>query len=258
MDGQMQQSQNKFEISNKVFWLAAILIAGAVVYFLGGLYMQMQNLPQNAPQTISISGEGKAYAKPDIAIVDFGVNTQGQKSQDVLDKNNKTMNDIISAIKGQGVDEKDIQTSGYNLSPLYSYSRDGQRVFNGYSLDQQITVKIRNFDKIGDILAAAGESGANTIGSLQFTIENPETVRADARAKAIAQAKDKAQTMVNQAGLHIVKLENISEGYGSVPAPVYGMGMANSMKDISSVVAPSIQSGQMEIDITVNLTYQVK
>jgi hypothetical protein len=155
-----------------------------------------------------------------------------------------------------GVDEKDIKTSSYNLYPVYDYPRTG-RVFVGYSLDQQISVKIRNFDKISDILDKATSEGANTISDLQFTVDDLEKSKADARKEAIEQAKAKALVLVNQAGLKIIKLTNVSEGYTSSPQPVYGMGGAvSSAKEMS--IAPDIQTGQSEISTTVYLTYRVK
>lgn len=243
------------ELSNRFFKLVTILIVGIVVSYLGTLLYEFKSLPQNYPQEISVSGEGKAYAKPDIATVNLGMNTQGLKSQDAVDKNNIVINAVVKSIKDLGVDDKDIQTILYNLAPVYDYTKKG-RVFKGYSLDQRIQVKIRNFDKISDILDKATSSGANTVGDLQFTIDNPETVKAEARAKAIAKAKQKALTLVSQAGLKIEKLVNISEEGAPGPMPLYGLG-GEIMKESVSV-APQIETGQLEVNSTVTLTYRVR
>lgn len=244
------------ELSDRFFWLAALLVVGVVLYLLIGLVYQFDNLPKNNPQQLSVSGEGKTYVKPDIALVTFGVNTQGLQSQDVVDGNNTTMNAVIAAIKKLGVADGDIQTTMYSLNPTYSYSDKGVQVFNGYSLNQQVSVKIRNFDNISAILDAATSNGANTVGSLQFTVDDPIKAEAAARAQAIAQAKEKAQDMIAGTGLQIDKLLNISEDSSSVPQPIYNGAM--SMMAAVPSVAPQIQTGQMEIDSNVTLTYLLK
>ena len=252
----MEEEIKKIEFSNRVFILVAVLIIVVAISYLGQMMYQFSSLPQNYPQEITITGEGKVFVKPDIALVSLGVKTEAKKSVDAVNKNNEKMNAIIIAVKDLGVDEKDIKTSAYNLYPVYDYTEAG-RVFIGYSLSQQISVKIRDFNKISDILDKATLEGANTIGDLQFTVDDLEKARADAREKAIEQAKAKAFVLAGQAGLRLVKLINISEGYASSPQPMYGMeGGINALKEVS--VAPDIQPGQSEINTTVYLTYRVK
>ncbi len=242
------------ELSNRFFKLISGLIVVVAVFLIGEMLYQFKSLPKNYPQEINVSGEGKAFAKPDIAMVNLGMNTQGLKSQDAVNENNKIMDAVIKSIKDLGVEDKDIQTTLYNLSPIYDYTERG-RVFKGYSLDQQISIKIRNFDKINDILDKATSNGVNTVGDLKFTIDDMEKVRAEARANAISQAKEKASTLVGQAGLKIVKLINISEGsFPPFPPPLYG----NEMGIMKESFAPQIQTGQMEVNSTVTLTYRVK
>jgi len=244
-------------MENRTFILSSVSVLVVAIFLIGFLVYSFQSLPQNAPQNIYVSGTGKAYIKPDIALVNFGVKTEAKKSQDAVDQNNTKMNAITKAIKDLGVEDKDIQTTLYNLSPVYNWTEVGGRVFTGYSLDQQITVKIRNFEKINDILDKATTAGANNVGDLQFTVDDMEKVRAEARTKAIADAKTKAQSLANESGLKLGELINVSEGYSNYPSPVYGMGGADMAKELSSV-APSIQTGQMEVNVSVNLTYKIK
>jgi uncharacterized protein YggE len=165
------------------------------------------------------------------------------------------MNAVISAVKKAGVEDKDIQTTMYNLQPVYDYTREGS-VFKGYSLDQQVSVKIRNLDKINDVMDGATSGGATTVGSLSFTVDDMEKVKSEARIKAIEQAKQKAQDLTKQSGLRLGKLINVSEGYFGSPTPMYGLGSANAIMDKVSV-APSIQTGQSEVTVSVSLTYQI-
>jgi uncharacterized protein YggE len=95
------------------------------------------------------------------------------------------------------------------------------------------------------------------VGGLQFAIDNPEKVQSEARAMAIAKAKEKLGDIASQSGLNIGKLVNVSEGYNSVPQPMYAQGLGGAMKDSASI-APQIQTGQQEVNATITLTYQVK
>lgn len=260
--------------SDKLFKIMMTVISVIGIFLAGELLYQFSALPQNQPHEITVSGEGKAYAKSDVATISFGAHTEAVKSQDAVSQNNKIMDAVISAIRGLGVAEKDIQTTLYSLQPLYNYGYPvpimapgtaggvssypvpvNRKTFNGYSLDQQISVKIRNFDNIDAILDKAAQAGANTIGQLSFTIDNIEKVQAQARAQAIMKAKEKANSMVSGTGLQLGKLVNISEGYGGYPQPLYTP-MGVMAKDSS--VAPQVQAGQMEVNSTVTLTYQVK
>ncbi len=257
------ETRHIIDLSNKMYKLPIAMMSVVAILGLGFLVYAFSALPQNAPHEIQVSGNGKAYVKPDIAMISFGMHTQAPKSQDAVNQNNTVMNAVISAIKGLGVTDKDIQTTLYQVQPVYSYQAVPMmypapvrnQVVTGYSLDQQIQVKIRNFDNINAILDAATKNGANTIGSLQFTVDDMEKVRSEARANAIMEAKEKAMSMFNSAGLHGAKIVNISEGY-NYAEPMYATGVA--MKDSAVNVAPSIQTGQEEVSVTVTLTYRVK
>lgn len=252
----MAEGTKQIDFSDKVYKLAIAIIILVAVFYSGNLFYNFQTLPQNYPQEISISGSGKVYAKPDVAVLVLGVEDKGAKISDIVKDNTSKMNKLIKDVKDSGVDEKDIQTTQYTIAPEYNWTESAGRIFIGYSLTQQITVKLRDFEKIGSILDKATTDGANAVGDLQFTIDEPESVRAEARQKAIEEAKTKAATLAKQAGLKIVKLINISEGSSSYPQPLYGKGGGVAME--SAIAAPEIQAGQLEINSTVYLTYRVR
>ena len=279
----MEQETIKF--LNKIFVLTAILVAGIVIFLLASIGYQQASLSQQDANQITVSGEGKVYAKPDVAIIDLGVTSQAKTVADVTKANTDKMNAVISAIKDLKIDEKDIQTTNYNLTPVYSDNyiiptpapipmmypsstgsggavsgtmvRTGSSL-TGYKLEQDIQVKIRDFSKVGDVLSKATASGANVVGDLQFTIDNPEQFKDQARAKAIAQAKTNAQNLAKESGVGLGKIINVYENnyitpmaYNSVSK--MGGGIADSVAP-----SPTIQPGQQEIDVTINLTYQVR
>lgn len=257
---------------NKGFKLATLLVVGILVLILGQLVYNQQVINQQNQNQITVSGEGKIYAKPDIALISLGVTTTAKTVADVTKNNTNKMNSVIDEIKKLGVDEKDIQTTNYNLSPVYeNYSipsnistgiemmypiRTGSTI-TGYRLDQNVQVKIRDFSKISDILSQTTAKGANAVGDLQFTIDDPEQFRQQARAKAIAQAKANAQNLAKSAGISLGKIINVYDGYSPVMYSTSKLGMGGAATD-SAVPAPTIQPGQQEINVTVNLTYKVR
>jgi len=123
-------------------------------------------------------------------------------------------------------------------------------------LEQDVQVKIRNFTKIGDILSQATSKGANLAGDLQFTIDNPEQFKEEARAKAIAQAKANARNLAKESGINLGKIINVYENYYPIAYNTSIKAMGGGIPDSAPV--PTIQPGQQEIDVTINLTYQVK
>ncbi|HQK63583.1 MAG TPA: SIMPL domain-containing protein [Candidatus Staskawiczbacteria bacterium] len=267
----MEEKTAKF--SNKIFVLASVLVVGTLVFFAGQMILENKSINQQNNYQISVSGEGKVYAKPDVALVSLGVTTQAETVADATKTGTEKMNAVIDGVKGLGVDEKDIQTTDYNLSPVYSQQKvlvspmvyntssafvDSTPEIVGYKLTQNVQVKIRDFTKIGDILSKATEMGSNQIGDLQFTIDNPEQFKDQARAQAIAQAKAKAESLANESGIKLGKLINVYESNYYAPSAY------NSVKSISQDAvgyggaAPTIQPGQQEVYISISLVYQVR
>ena len=246
-----------FKFLNRTFLLAAILVVGILVFFVGQMVYQNKALDIQNQNQITVSGEGKVYAKPDVAIVSLGVTTQAATVADVTKGNTDKMNAVIDAVKNLKIDEKDIQTTNYNLTPNYNWTEKQGRVFQGYTLEQDVQVKIRDFAKIGDILSQATTNGANLVGDLQFTIDNPEQLKEQARAKAIEKAKANAQNLSKESGINLGKLINVYESNYTMPT-VYNSAKAMGAGVAESAPVPTIQPGQQEIDITINLTYQVR
>lgn len=266
---------------DKVFMLTAILVVGVLVFFVGEMFLQQKTIDQQNNYQITVSGEGKVYAKPDVALVSFGVTSQAATVADATKIGTDKMNAVIESVKSLGIDEKDIQTTNYSLTPVYdnyyaaptlvptggglavssigssTIMRTGTTL-TGYKLEQNIQVKIRDFTKIGDVLSKSTANGANLVGNLQFTIDNPEQFREQARAKAIAQAKGNAQNLSKESGVRLGKIINVYENYTYPMAYSSNakLGMGGGVAESAPI--PTIQPGQQEIDVTINLTYQVK
>jgi len=206
--------------------------------------------------TIVVSGEGRAEAKPDIALLVIDVLSKGVRIDSVQDENTRKMNAVISYIKEQGIADGDIQTTSYTIRPDYDYP-DGASRFLGYLVDQQIKIKLRDFSKIGTILDQVVAKGANGVPDLRFDIDEKEELQAQARGEAIEQAQDKAKELAKQLGVDLVRISSFSENSGPYyPEPMYAR--AEMMKSASFDSAPIIEPGQTEITSNVTIVYEIK
>ncbi len=225
-----------------------------------------------APNRIfAASGEGKAVAVPDIARLSFGVITEGGKNlADLQKENTEKANHIIVYLKEGGVDEKDINTESYNISPRYQYfscppPRDKEEAVPcppseivGYSINQSIAVKIRDLNKTGDILTGVVKRGAISVSGPTFAVDDPTELQNKARAEAIAKAQEKAKAVAKAGGFRLGKLISISEGVSFLPptpAPFERFAVGKS-GDFGG--SPAIEPGSQEIRVNMTLTYEIK
>lgn len=247
--------EKQIDLSHRLYVLALVLIIVLSVSYLAKTALDYRSIPGNQSRELTVSGEGKVYVVPDIATVQLGVATEGMEISEIVQKNTEQMNKILQEVKALGVEEKDIKTTQYSLSPYYDWVK-GERIFRGYTITQQITVKIRDFTKIGSILNAGTENGATLIGDLSFGIDDPEQVRQEAREEAIAQARTKAENIAKASGLKLVKVLNVQES--SYPYYYDNLMKESGLGGAGEVQAPEIQPGQQEVTITVYLTYRIR
>lgn len=208
---------------------------------------------------ITLTGIGKVTAKPDVGIISLGIISESATVAQAQKDNANKMNSIISALKKEfKIDEKDIQTSNYSINPKYDWSTRVQRIV-GYSINQTITIKIRDFDKIGEIIAKATELGSNSVNGPSFTIDDPEVFKAQAREKAITQAKEKADVLAKQVGIRLGRIVNFSEGGNDYyPMPLGDASFSLAKAETAPAVAPDIQAGSQEVSVSVSISYEIK
>lgn len=204
-------------------------------------------LPQ---RTFSISVEGKEVAIPNIAEFKIGLISEGKDLVNVQNENTEKFNKIMKFLKEQGIDEKDIRTENYSITPKYKYDKTTEIV--GYTVSQNISVKVKDLNKVGVILAGAVKNGANNIYGPNFTIEDESVYLDRAREKAIKEAKEKAEKIAKTAGFKLGKIINISESLVT-PMPLYLKGEMGGTMPI-----PSIEPGSQEIKVLITVTYEIK
>lgn len=242
--------------SKPTCWVGILLVLVAGGFYLTGKVIEQKDF---APMTISVEGTGKASAVPDIAAVSFGVQTGRQTTaQQAMKTLTAKMTDVVAAVKAQGIEEKDITTNSLSLQPEYDWS-EGRQISRGFQATQTLYVKVRDLDKIGDLLAAVTGEGVNQIGGVEFTMDEPEVLQAAAREKAIIKAEAKAKLLADQLGKSIKRLKGFSEGGGYIPPTPYAK--ANIALDrAGGVVAESvpIPAGEQEISVSVSLMYELQ
>ena len=206
--------------------------------------------------TVSFSGEGTVLAKPDVALVSVSIVTEAATSKAAQDENSKKSKTLTDFLNEQNIEEKDVKTTGYNIYPQYRYPQYDSPEIRGYQVNQTLEVKIRDLDKVSGVLDGVVSAGVNQVNSLSFQIDDPDALRAEAREKAIADAKKKAEELKDQLGINLGRIVNFSESIGGFPGPIYydraiGLGGAGGG-------GPSVPTGENEVVVNVTLTYQIK
>jgi len=253
----MEQETKKIELTNRLFYAVIVMLVAFLIATVTEAYIAIKNDGGNYPRELSISATGRAFVIPDIALVDLGVSTEGKDVKTIVSENNQKMNDITKEIKALGVEDRDIQTANYNLTPQYDYPQYGTRIFRGYLINQEIRVKVRDFTKIGDVLTKATEKGANQIGDFRFTVEDEAKAKETARTEAIKKAKEKAGQIAKETGLRLGKIINVYEdSYYNPTANRADVKYESSMG--ISVPMADIQPGTQEITVTTSLVYRIK
>lgn len=233
-----------------------------------------------ASNVITVSGKGELNVVPDVASFSFSVAENAKSVSDAQDQSAKKMNSIMSAIKEMGVNEKDIKTTGYNIYPKYEYVRTncsyekttnsvnigvaepmsqcytGKDVLVGYVVSQTVDIKVRKTADAGKILTKVGSLGATNVSGLNFVVDDSDKVLAEARNKAIIDAKEKASELSKSLGIKLTKIVNFYES-GNNPV-YYGMGAMDSKALSSSMSVPEISVGENKITSNVTITYEVQ
>lgn len=237
-----------------VWGLIAAVCIGGLFY----VYGQEEGNDDMNPPTISVTGEGRVSAAPDIAELNFGVQVQAQRTaQAAMEQLAESMESIIAAVEAEGVEERDIRTQQFSLSPQYNWN-DGEQTLRGYQANQTLRVKVRDLEKISTILGAATAAGANQAGNVQFTTDDPDDLLAQARDEAIAEAKAKAEKLADQLGVDLGDIRGFYESQGGYQPPMPMMMRAeDSAMGGGAEFATPLPAGENETVVQVTITYEL-
>jgi uncharacterized protein YggE len=251
----------------KKVWLTAIgvVLLGAVVFLAGcgangalSGTLQLQGNMNGQQDGIWVSGTGKVYAVPDIVELTLGIEVQEVTVADAQAKATVAMNDVVAALKAQGVAEEDIQTQNFNITEVTKWvDKDNQSVIIGYKVTNTVVAKVRNPDKAGEVIDAVVAAGGDytRINSIDFTVEDPNIYYAQAREKAITYARAKAEQMATLTGAALGKVTYISES-SYMPSSNYYNGRLEAAA-APAIDTTSISAGQLEITTTVQIAYSI-
>jgi hypothetical protein len=215
--------------------------------------------PDNAlPRIVSVAGLGEVKTPPDMATISTGVVSEAVSAKDALAKNNVAMAAVIAALKNAGIDEKDIQTSGFSVSPKYppyQPNQTTQRIV-GYTVSNQVTAHVKNLKNLGAILDTLVQSGSNNVGGISFDIDDPKKSLDEARKKAVADARAKAELYAAAAGVSLGRVVQISEA--SAVSPPVPMMRRMAVETAAADASVPIAAGQQTASATVSIVYELE
>ena len=222
-----------------------------------------------ATNTISVDGTGDVFAVPDTATFSYSVMDTAKDVTTAQTSVNTKGNAIMAYLKSQGIDEKDIQTTDYSVNPQYEWSQSacpnggycpgGKQILTGYQVSETVSVKVKDTTKAGALLSGIGSKGATNLSGLSFTIDDQVALEAEARTKAITDARAKAEELAKELGVSLVRVVGFSENGGG--RPIYyakAMAMDSGISTAPSAPAPEIATGQNKITSNVSVTYEIR
>jgi uncharacterized protein len=243
--------------------LGALIVAlGSYTYFT----IQSAKYLYTGPTTVSVTGEGEVVAVPDIARFNFSIIEKAPEVEVARENAAKKSNEIIEALKAEGVDEKDIKTDYYNIYPVYRYEEryctmgwcPGEQVEDGFEVNQTISVKVREQSEVGKFVTLVSDRGVTSLSGIEFTIDDTSALKAEAREAAIADAKVKADQLADNLGVRLGKMVGYYEDEGYA-APYYGgYGMGGDMMVKEASIVPDIPAGENTLTSRVTLTFQIR
>lgn len=203
---------------------------------------------------LDLTATGEVSRVPDVAVISAGVVTQAVTASDALAQNAARMNRARLALKRAGVADRDLQTASINLSPQYKYVDNQPPQLIGYQASNQLSVNFRDIARSGRILDALVAEGANQISGPNLTIDKPEAALDEARTKAIAAGRARAELYARALGMHLVRVIAVSEAGGfSPPPPMPIMVRAMAAPQEKTAVDPGEQKLQVSVNMTVEL-----
>ena len=213
-------------------------------------------IPADTPHTISVTGSGTAYSVPDTASAQVGVQTRNDDPAAAVSANTEKMTAIIAALKGQGIEEKDIQTTNFSVTAQQEYDPQGQPTGKiTFIVDNMVTITVRDISKVGAVLSAVVDAGANTIYGVSFSAADQTGLEAQARDKAMADARARADQLAKAAGVSIDTVLSISENINSGPVPYL---YAARDSAVAAGAPVPVQGGQIQVGIQVQVIYIIK
>ena len=205
---------------------------------------------------LDISATGSVSRVPDLAIISAGVVTKSPTASGAIADNAARMERVRAALKRAGIADRDIQTSSINLNPDYRYDNNQPPVLTGYQASNSVSIKFRDIRNTGKILDALVAQGANQINGPSLTIDKPEAAYDEARTKALAAGRARADLYARSLGMRVTRLLSVSEGGTNMPRPPYPMAMMAQAERSDAKTA--IEPGSQDLEITLAMSFELQ
>ncbi len=244
------------DMRNAVIGSGLVIVAALAAAMLVGPRQGISSAPETLPRIVTVAGQGEVKLKPDMATISTGVTSDATTARAALAKNNTAMSSVLKALREAGVGEDEIQTSNFSVSPIYGAIQPGQvgapRVV-AYQVSNQVTAKVLDLARLGAILDALVQAGSNQIGSISLDVKDPVTATNEARRKAVADARARAELYAGAADVSVGSVIQISEVSNSPIMPV-----SYRMAEMSSSAAVPIAAGQSTLSASVTVTFALR
>lgn len=205
---------------------------------------------------LDISATGEVTRVPDVAVISTGVVTRAARATAAIQQNAARMERVRAALKRAGIADKDIQTSSINLNPEYAYVERQPPRLTGYTASNQVSVRFRDIMKTGEILDVLVAEGANQINGPSLTIDKPEAALDEARLKAVANGRARAELYARALGMRVARLLSVSEAGGyAVPPPMPMYARAEAM---SADASTKIDPGEQKVQVSVAMSFELQ
>jgi len=236
--------------------LSAVVFASLVAATCGDTTTRVENSTAQ-PRGISVSGQGKATGKPDVARITLGVTRLAPSVQEARDGAAASLDAIIASVQKNGVSRDDVQTQQFSISPEYDYSR-GRQQLTGFRVTNTVSVKLRDINRTSSVVDDAVTAGGNDtqVQGIIFTIDKPDDLQSQAREAAIADARARADVLAKSAGVTLGKPTLISENGGPQPV-VYDRALLGAGAESAPQPATPIEPGTLDVVIDVSVTWEI-
>ena len=254
----------------KALVLVLLVVALYVVVLTVNALKAYQYIGADVPpiNTITVSGEGEVFAVPDTAEFSFSVIAEAASADEAQTQSAQKMNTILAYLKEEGVLDENIKTTGYNLYPRYKYKMSSEcrgfcppgeeRELVGFEVFQSVQVKLKGTTEVGTLLSGIGARGATNVSGLSFTVDDEEVLMRDARARAIADAKEKARILAKDLGIRLDRIVGFNE---NEQPDFYRMDMAAERTfgmEVGGAITPQLPVGENKITSRVTITYEIR
>jgi uncharacterized protein YggE len=235
--------------------LTALLIAAAIPATPAAAQSSGQVTQAIAGTRLDISATGEVTRVPDLAVISAGVVARSTTAAAALQETADKMDRVITALKRAGVDDRDIQTSSVSLNPEYRYPENQSPQLTGYSASNQVTVRFRDIRNSGKVLDALVAVGANQINGPTMTIEHPEAALDEARTRAVAQGRARAELYARALGMNVARVVSVSEGggYYAPPPPPPAPMMASAERSYTK-----IEPGEQKLQVSLSRVFELR